>query len=223
METVNLFLHDDNHYCSFTDLSRLVSSQLSKKKNKKYICLCCINAFGSKEKLAEHSELCVNHELQRHVYPMEGKNWTQFKNYEWMHYVPFVVNADFECFIEPITHAEGNPKESFMVQYQKHKPSGFCFTIKCVDESIYKTKTVLYTAKSENEDIGRKLAEFLERELKPIHKILKKATPIKMTVKDEKDFQDAKRCYACNGYFSAANSHKVKDHCHLTGKYRGPR
>ena len=155
-QTVKLFLHDDNHYCPITDLSRLVSMQLSKKKNKKYICLRCINAFGSEEILTEHKALCDNHELQRHVYPTEGRNWTNFKNYERMHYVTFVVNADFECFIESIDHTEGDPKKSFTVQYQKHKPSGFCHTSKCIDESISKTKTVLYIAKNADEDIGKK-------------------------------------------------------------------
>ncbi len=43
---INLFLHDDNHYCVVKDLSRLVSSQLSEKDHGKDICLHCLNAFG---------------------------------------------------------------------------------------------------------------------------------------------------------------------------------
>ena len=39
---------------------------------------------------------------------------------------------------------------------------------------MYKTKTVKYIAKSADEDIGKKIVEMLERELKPIHEILKK-------------------------------------------------
>ena len=41
LETINLFLHDDNHYCVVKDLSRLVSSQLSKKEHAKHLCLGC--------------------------------------------------------------------------------------------------------------------------------------------------------------------------------------
>ena len=44
--TINLYLHDDNHYCVIKDLGRLVSSQLSKKDHGKDICLRCLNAFG---------------------------------------------------------------------------------------------------------------------------------------------------------------------------------
>ena len=33
--------------------------------------------------------------------------------------------------------------------------------------------------------------------------------------------QKAKHCYICNEEFTE-NSQKVSDHCHFTGKYRGP-
>ena len=46
ISTINLYLHDDNHYCVIKDLGRLVSAQLSKKNHGKDICLRCLNAFG---------------------------------------------------------------------------------------------------------------------------------------------------------------------------------
>ena len=137
-----------------------------------------------------------------------------------MHYVPFVVYGDFECYIEPIDHAEGDPKKSFTVQYQKHKPSGFCYMIKCIDEKIYKTKNVLYTAKNADEDIGKKFVESLESELAPIFEILKTDVGMgDLTTKEEKNFKDAKDCHACK---LPHGTDRVKDHCHLTGKNRGP-
>ena len=45
-EIANLYLHDDNHYCAISNLSGLVSAQLSKKEHGKDICLRCLNAFG---------------------------------------------------------------------------------------------------------------------------------------------------------------------------------
>ncbi len=155
---VSLYLHDDNHYCIINDLSRLVSTQLSKK----YICLRCINALGSEKLLAEQKELCGKRKLQRPIYPEEGKNWTQLKNNERTLAVPFIIHSDFECYIEPIDHTDPNPNNSFTTQYQRHKPSGFCYTIKCFDERIYKTKTVLYIAQFPDEDIGKKFVASLE-------------------------------------------------------------
>ena len=167
--TISLFLHNDNHYCAITDLSRLIGEQLSKSGHRKHVCLRCIKAFGLEKPLEEHKELCDNHELQRSVYPSWDRSFVMFENYERTHYVYFYVNADFECFIEPIDHANPDPRKSSTTQYQKHRPSGFCYTIKCTDESVYKTKTVQYTMRHPDEDIGKKFNESLESELGVIH------------------------------------------------------
>ena len=41
---------------------------------------------------------------------------------------------------------------------------------------------------------------------------------IKMTLEDEKNYQDSHDCWVCNEKLDVT---KVKDHCHITGKYRG--
>ena len=116
-----------------------------------------------------------------------------FRQYQKLHRVPFVVYADFECYIEPIDNKIGKGT----TQYQKHKPSGFCYTIKCMDETVYKNKAVLYTAKESGEDLGKKFVECLEDDLKAVYEILKTVKPIKMTEEEELGFQQAEICYAC--------------------------
>ena len=212
-ECVNLFLYDE-HYSVVKDLSRLISTQLSKKKQKKYICSRCLNAFGSPKTLQTHIEYCQNHDHQHHVYPNKNNDTLYFKQYQKLHKIPFVVYADFESFIEPINNKIGKGT----TQYQKHTPRGFCYTIKCMDEKIYEGKTVLYTIEKEDEDIGQKFVERLEEDLKEVYEILKTEIPIKMTEKDEKNFKNVKNCYACK---QALEDDRVRDHCHLTGKYRG--
>ena len=210
---INLFLYDE-HYSVVKDLSRLISTQLSKKCHKKYICTRCLNAFGSEKTLQTHLEFCQNHDHQRHVYPNKNNDLVHFKQYQKLHKIPFVAYADFESFIEPIDNKIGKGT----TQYQKHTPSGFCYTIKCMDEKTYEGKTVLYTMKKEGEDIGKKFVECLEEDLKEVYEILKTEVPIRMTEEDEKDFENAKNCYACK---QKLGSDRVRDHCHLTGKYRG--
>ena len=111
-------------------------------------------------------ELCQNHDHQRHVYPNKSNKHALFKEFQKTHRVPFVVYADLECLVEPADNKIGKKT----VQYQKHTPSGFCYTIKCMDETIYEGKTVLYTAKEEGEDIGKKFVESLEKDLKEVYK-----------------------------------------------------
>ena len=212
-ETVNLFLYDE-HYGVVNNLSRLVSSQVNKDKCKKLICTRCLNHFRTPESLERHLELCQNHDHQRHVYPNKDNKYVFFKQYQKTHRVPFAVYTDFECFTEPINNKIGNGT----VQYQKHVPSGFCYTIKCMEESVYKDKTVLYTAKEDGEDIGKKFVECLENNLKEVYELLKTVVPIKMSEQEEENFKNATVCYACG---LELKNNRVRDHCHLTGKYRG--
>ena len=41
-----------------------------------------------------------------------------------------------------------------------------------------------------------------------------------MTKEDNEDFENSTKCWICDNYYidSAVN---VRDHCHITGKYRG--
>ena len=120
-----------------------------------------------------------------------------------------------ESFLEPIDHCKNNPNKSFTVSYNKHTPSGFCYTIKCFDESIYPNRRVLYTMQETGEDIGKKFVECLEKE---VFKILDTDKPITMSEADEANFQKTEDCYACGKLLGEG---RVRDHCHLTGKYRG--
>ncbi len=233
LKTINLFLHDDNHYSVVKDLSKLVLSQLSKKGHGKDICLRCLNAFGrltkeekelKKRSLLEiHEELCSDQKLQHCIYPKPGDT-TKFRDVERLHDVPF---ADFESFVEPVQYAEQDPSKSFTNKYQNHIPSGFCYEIKCMDESVYPTKTVLKTASYKGEDMGKAFVDSLTEDLKPVYEILKDPKPMSMSDSEKSKHEKAKECYACKDVFGMMRTKKeervtkCRDHCHITGKYRG--
>ena len=122
--------------------------------------------------------------------------------------------ADFESLLPPV----GNKIGKGTTQYQHHTPSGFCYTITCMDDRIYEPKTVLYTMEEEGEDIGCKFVEYLERDLEKVYDILTTNVPVKMTGNEELEFQNVEVCYACKG---TLGNDRVRDHCHLTGEYRG--
>ena len=157
---------------------------------------------------------CSKHDHLRHFYPNVKTNTDFFKQYQRKHRIPFVVYADFECLLPPVDNKIG--KET--TQHQHNLPSRFCYMITCVDDSIYKPKTVLYTMENDDEDIGKKFAESLESDLKKVNEILTTNVPVKMTDDDEMAYQQAKTCYACR---LGLKEDRVRDHCHLTGKYRG--
>ena len=227
---VNLFLHDDNHYCVVKNLSRLISTQYSKHKEPKHFCLNCMNGFSTNEILKTHQEVCLKHKTQTEIYPKPGKT-TKFKNYERLHDVPFAVYADFECFVKPLETEEKDPSKSFTTKYQSHIPSGFCYVIKCMDETVYPTKTVIKTASHEGEDMGKAFVNSLTEDLKPVYEILKNPKPMMMSDSEKSQHEKSKKCYACGVVFGTMRMNKktkklekvtkCRDHCHITGKYRG--
>ena len=67
--------------------------------------------------------------------------------------VPFIIKADFECFTETIKTCQPSDDKFFTEKYQKHKPSGYCYMIKCYDDKLFTLTLHKYIAKLEDEDI----------------------------------------------------------------------
>ena len=216
-EVVNLLLISDDekrHYCLIKSMSRLLSSQTSKRNGVQYYCMRCLNPFHSQESLDKHLEYCSAHEAVKMETPEVGAT-LKFKNYNRSMRVPFIVYADFESFIKPIDTCEPNPKNSYTKQYQKHTPSSFSYYIKCFDDEVYSPKLVTYTTSTDNEDVAQIFVNMLEEDVKSIYKSF--GTSKEMIFGVEK-FNDATECWICGGELGLD---KVRDHCHLTGVYRG--
>ena len=171
-EVVNLLLISDDekrHYCLIKSMSRLLSTQTSKRNGAQYYCMRCLNPFHSQESLDKHLEYCSTHEAVKLEMPGEG-TILSFENYNRSMRVPFIVYADFESFIKPIDTCEPNPENSYTKQYQKHTPSSFCYYIKCFDDEVYYQNPVTYTASTENEDVAQIFVNMLEEDVKSIYK-----------------------------------------------------
>ena len=128
--------------------------------------------------------------------------------------------ADVESFIKPIDTCGSNPKNSYTKQYQKHTPSGFCYYIKCFDDEVYSQNPVTYTASTENEDVSQIFVNMLEENVKSIYKRFDKPKKMIFGAKEREEFDGATECWICHGEFSKDDK-TVRDHCHLSGKYRG--
>ena len=218
---------ETTHYCWVKNKSHLLSSQVSKHKSSRFFCDRCINHFPNKPALEKHLEYCSNNKTARIVFAKnkfkDGKEldcpvFLKFKNFNRSMRVPFVVYADFECYTEKIQTCYPDESRSFTNQYQHHKPSGFCYLIKCFDDELMKPKLVQYTAESSDEDISKKFIDSIEYEIRNIYRKFKFKKLIQMTCKDEIAFQNAEICHI---YDKKLDNDKVRDHCHLTGKYRG--
>ena len=86
------------HYCLVKSIERLLSSQASNDKRKRYFCLRCFNPFWCQEALNKHKEYCNEYEAVKIELPKKG-TMLVFKNYHRLEKVPFLIYADFESFI----------------------------------------------------------------------------------------------------------------------------
>ena len=116
--------------------------------------------------MRKHKEYCDEYEGVKIELPKKG-TMLEFKNYHRSGKVPFIVYADFECYIKPMQSCEPNPESNYTKQYQKHEPSSFCYYIKCFDDEVYEPKLVSCTG----EDAAQKFVEMLEKDIREITSI----------------------------------------------------
>lgn len=104
--TYTTMCHAKNtHYIWIKNLSALIQSQTTTHRSKKYICDRCLSCFYKEEKLQAHIVCCENQNHVRRIMPIKWnrENIVEFKNFENTLEVPFIVYADIESILQPIT------------------------------------------------------------------------------------------------------------------------
>nr|XP_013189482.1 unnamed protein product [Amyelois transitella] len=203
-----LFLENKNssHYCLIKDCSRLFRSQITSHHGKVYFCDFCLLNFGTLEEVDTHP--CGGVVT---VLPDNG-SLIQFKNYERKQNMPFCIYADFESMLQ--TNADISCSSNNTMTLNKHIPIAFAYHIVCCDNTDYNSY-VSYRGP----DCARRFVESIIKDVKKIYDIVNEPVPMIFTDDDETEFIKATRCHICNNFVF---SDRVRDHCHVTGRYRGP-
>ena len=199
------------------DMSRLVSSQVSKKKERKFICDFCLNAFGRQDLLNDHTEHCSKHDAVNVTMPRPGRSILKFKNIQNSVECPIKIYADFESFLKPMDEMRGKTK-----LYQQHVPSAFCFYVVSRVEG-FSMDPVTYVCQGEDDQVEKVFVEKLEEVTKRIYETFKESKPMIFDEAAKSLHESQHECYACGEKFNEkkVDDRKVRDHCHYTGKYRG--
>lgn len=233
---------ETRHYCWVKNLSRLLTAQVSDHDGEAYFCRRCLNHFTRQEKLDQHIEYCGQKKAVKIEMPSEG-SYISFQNHIRSMKVPFVVYADFECFttkVQPEPAKSGVDRIMQMLEHflelikqkveggepskphtkilQKHVPSGFCYHIKCFDETVYAKEPVIYTMQQEGEDVGQIFVDRLTKDIREIYQQNDFKKPMTMTEEDRIAFAEATKCSICD---QELGEDRVRDHCHFTGRFRG--
>ncbi|XP_025159353.1 uncharacterized protein LOC112589602 [Harpegnathos saltator] len=147
------------------------------------------------------------------ILPNDDNKWLSFTNYCRKERIPFIVYADLECILEKTPREE----QTSSYAYQHHSVFSIAYYVRCsYDESLS-----AYRCRRDRDCISWFVKE-LEELAHRVKDILSANVPMETLSKEQwETFQNAMLCHVCEKSF-AKDDTRVPDHCHLTGRYRGP-
>ena len=221
-EEADVKRYENSHYVLIKYFNRFMHS-FTKYVGRKYFCMRCLHCCSSQEILEKHREDCLLiNGTQAITMPEEGTK-VYFKNHQKMLPVPFVIYADFEAITEKIDSCQPPDGKSYTSTYQSHKACGYSYKLICRYDQKYTEPEVNYRGEDCIEKFIRKMLAEVSHCQSVIREKFKR--PLVMTDQNERDFQNAKKCHICSRKFRFGEEDgrkgKVRDHCHITGQYRG--
>jgi hypothetical protein len=208
---VNLLLHN-NHYYAIKNLSALLCQKNKANKRKTIVCPFCLSYFYKQDKFELHTQLCAG-KGPRYEMPSMEKSQMAFSSFSNLIEAPFVIYCDLESLIGE----ERRIDEGKIFSARLHKPIAAGALTVCRTKPQFSSSPFIYTG----EDCINKLFEFILSEYERICQVLNTVdVPMVLTNEQEESFFNATHCESCHEEFSDEKNNKVRDHDHLSGKYR---
>ena len=207
----------NKHYVLIKDFNKFMFNQ-TKHEHRKHFCMYCLQCFSREDVLTEHKNNCISINGKQAINMPEKGDKVYFKNHHKQLPVPFVIYADFEALTERIHGCQPNNEKSYTEAYQKHTDCGYGYKVVCCYDDKYSKPVQIYRG----ENAVYKFMENMLEEVNWCKSKMKKHfnKPLKMTKENETDFQKATKCHICDKPYKDKDI-RVRDHCHITGKFRG--
>ena len=206
---------EQSHYnCLIRDLNAFLA-RTTKHRERTYFCPYCLQGFTRNDLLDKHVEMCSRYDPQCVEFPDTGNDLLRFSDFRKQLKAPFVLICDFEAYVQPMDSCENDPNSSSTTQTAYFKPCGFGYQVVCIDDK-YTKPPVIYRG----DGVTKTFLEYLLQETEEIKEILSRVEPMIMDKKDLHNFKTGVRCHICGNRFTR-ECKKVRDHCHITGLYRG--
>ena len=211
----------NSHYVLIKNFNSLMYN-FTKHKDTKHFCKRCLHCFSSKNLLERHKGDCfLINGTQAITMAAEGSK-IYFKNHHKMLSVPFVIYADFEAITEKIDTCQPSNQKSYTTTYQSHRACGFGYKVVCHYDESYSKPVEIYRG----EDVIERFIQKMFEEVRSCKSVMRENfnKPLKMTAENERDFQNSTSCDICGRKYKVGDDDEnkpVRDHCHITGKYRG--
>ena len=192
----------EKHYCLIKNLSRLLSNYKTSHNGKHFFCDSCLSHYTSNVLLEEHQKYCLKASPQAVYMPEKDKAFMKFTNWQNCLLNSFVIYADFESFNE------------------KHqKPASYAYYVVSNHPGYLNKGVQLYRGSN----VIEHFLTSLKQEESDILNLLSNIKQLNLSVFEQNQFENATICHICKNDFNIddKNERKCRDHCHITGKYRG--
>ena len=155
----------------------------------------------------------------------KGENILRFNNFHKLLPVPFVIYADFEAITKKVQGCKQSEeieneknKRSYTEAYQTHKDCGYGYKVVCCYDDKHSKPIQMY----QGENAVYKFMEKMLEEVEYCKAVIKKRfnKPLVMTEDDEQHFKTMDGCHICGEKYTDKDV-RVRDYCHITGKFRG--
>ena len=195
-----------NHYILIKKLDVFLGDH-----NKKFICRRCLSSYTSENMLMKHKPKCKNNDITSIKTSNESHH--HWKKHFHKNPLYFRIYADFEADNEKDNTCIGNKTTNIYKQNPVLNGYHIVSELEDVLKSEYHKSPLGYDNVDWFVDDVKKLENKMAFYFKNTNK------DIIMTQEDEEDHENNNTCRFCG---KNIESDKVRDHCHLTGRYRGP-
>ena len=174
----------------------------------KWVCRRCLTAFSSEDILSQHTDRCQKQQPTNITF--SWKDHLKFEDYHMKVPIPIRVYADFECINQPTDDREAAPRVLF-----KQIPIAVGFYIISPFGNNYSSY------------FGESCVTWFVNEMLTLENIasnyFETNLSLEITPEEHQSFQQSKVCWLCERMLDGEGeaTHNVRDHDHLTGKYRG--
>ena len=227
-DQMNLLLiteDEKKHYVLINYFNVFIYNQ-SKHKEKKHFCMYCLQCFSSESIFVKHTNNCLTiNGAQAINMPKQDENILKLNNFHKQLPVPFVIYADFEAIMKKVQGCEQSEemkkdkdRRSYTEAYQTHEDCGCGYKVICCYDDKYSKPIQTYRG----EHAVYKFMEEMLKELEYCKAVIKERfnKPLIMTEDDEQHFRTMDGCHICGEKYTDKDV-RVRDHCHITGKFRG--
>ena len=204
-ETVIDLVIYKNHYALIKKLHVFLG-----KRDSKFVCRRCLSCFTNENVLVKHTERCKQQDIT--AIRVSKDSHLMWKKH--FHKIPlyFRIYGDFECNNKREYSNIGNKTTNIFRQ------NPMCNGFYIVSEMDNVLQSGWHLSPFGEDNVEWFVNEVIKIENKMNFYFKNTKKEIMMTQEDEEDFKNSTHCWFCE---LPLDGRAVRDHCHLTGRYRG--